>query len=380
MARREHDEVFTDRNGRTRRYSEKYYARKRQIRMQLAAMGIGALLVIIGIVVLIGHLTNREVQAEEPATDLQASSGAGVELEPFSELTVSADQALEEQEPEEIAKDPELFYAGYNVYKDASTKAIWSEDITSTYCILVDLKDGHVVAERNGFDVMYPASMTKVLTALVAAEHVTDPEDTFVITQEITDFAFSNGCSTANYLVGEEITLRDLFYGTIMPSGADAALALAYYTAGDVDTFVDMMNDKVAELGLSDVAHFTNPIGIHDPENYCTPAAMAMIMKAALENDLCREVLAAHIYNTQQTNMHPDGQQHSNLFLRRIEDRDSGGVVLGGKTGYVVESRNCAVSFEQSDSGNYYICVTGQGAGKWAPINEQAQIYREFAK
>ena len=380
MARKEHDEVFTDRKGRTRRYSERYYARKRQIRMQLAAMGIGALLVIIGIVVLVGHLTNREVQAEEPATDLQVSSGGHMELEPFSELTVSADQALEEQEPEGIAEDPELFYAGYNVYKDASTKAIWSEDVTSTFCILVDLKDGHVVAERNGFDTMYPASMTKVLTVLTAAEHVTDPDETFVITQEITDFAFSNGCSTANYLVGEEVTLRDLFYGTIMPSGADAALALAYYSAGDVDTFVEMMNAKVAELGLAGEAHFTNPIGIHSPENYCTPAAMAMIMKAALENDLCREVLAAHIYNTQPTNMHPDGQQHSNLFLRRIEDRDTHGVVLGAKTGYVVESGNCAVSYEQSNDGNQYILVTGQGAGKWAPIKEHALIYCEYVK
>lgn len=380
MARREYDEVFVDRKGRTRRYSERYYARKRQIRMQLAGMGIGALLLIVGIIVLVMHLTHREVQAEEPVAELQAAGGEGAALEPFSEMTASADQALEEQEPEDDTEHPDMFYEGYQVYKDAETKAVWSEDITSTYCILVDLKDGHVVAERNCFDRMYPASMTKVLTALVAAEHVTDPEDTFVITQEITDFAFSNGCSTANYLVDEEITVRDLFYGTIMPSGADAALALAYYTAGDVDTFVDMMNAKVEELGLAGNAHFTNPIGIHDPENYCTPAAMAMIMKAALENDLCREVLAAHIYNTQPTNMHPDGQQHSNLFLRRIEDRDSGGVVLGGKTGFVVESRNCAVSFEQSDSGNYYICVTGQGAGKWAPINEQAQIYREFAK
>ncbi len=380
MSRREHNEVFVDRKGRTRRYSEKYYARKRQIRMQLTAIAVAAVLLVAGIIGLIVHLAHREKPAEIPTSELQIGEREKAEQPSFSELTVSADQELEEQHPHGISEHPDMFYRGYEVYSDSATKAVWSEEVTSQYAVLVDLKDGHIVAQRNAFDRMYPASMTKVLTVLTAAEYVTDPEDTVVITQEITDFAYSNGCSTANYLVGEEVTVRDLFYGTIMPSGADAALALAYYTAGDVDTFVERMNAKVAELGLAGDAHFTNPIGIHNTENYCTPAAMAMIMKAALENDLCREALAAHIYDTQPTNLHPVGQQHSNLFLRRIEDRDTHGVVLGAKTGYVVESGNCAVSYEQSDDGSRYILVTGMGAGKWAPIKEHALIYCTYVK
>ena len=95
MTRREHDEIFVDRKGRTRRYSERYYARKRQIRMQLIGMGIGALLLIVLIVGLVAHLTRRDVQAEEPATELQVSAGAGVGLEEYTEPTEAVPEPTE---------------------------------------------------------------------------------------------------------------------------------------------------------------------------------------------------------------------------------------------------------------------------------------------
>lgn len=96
-----------------------------------------------------------------------------------------------------------------------------------------------------------PASMTKILTVLVAAEHVTDLDDTFTITKEITDFSYSHDCSAVGFLDEETVTVRDLLYGTILPSGGDAAAGLACYVAGSMDAFVDMMNEKLAELGLS---------------------------------------------------------------------------------------------------------------------------------
>ena len=123
-------------------------------------------------------------------------------------------------------------------------------------------------------------------------------------------------------------------YGTILPSGGDAALALAEYVAGSHDKFVDMMNDKLKELGLSDTAHFTNCVGIYDDDHYCTLSDMAMIMKAAVENDLAKEILKTHIYTTSQTPEHPEGIEISNWFLRRIEDKDTGGEVICAKTGF----------------------------------------------
>lgn len=116
--------------------------------------------------------------------------------------------------------------------------------------------------------------------------------------------------------------MRDLFYGTILPSGADAAVGLAMYVSGSQEAFVELMNEKLSELGLAGSAHMTNCVGIYDEEHYCTVYDMAMILEAALDNPLCREVLSAHTYNTSATAQHPEGLLLSNWFLRRIEDKD----------------------------------------------------------
>ena len=105
------------------------------------------------------------------------------------------------------------------------------------------------------------------------------------------------------------------------------------------------MNEKLEQLGLSDTAHMTNCVGIYDEEHYCSVYDMAMILEAAIENDFCREVLSAHTYTTSKTQQHPDGIDLSNWFLRRIEDKDTGGEVVCGKTGFVNQSRNCAASY-----------------------------------
>ncbi|MBR1470654.1 MAG: D-alanyl-D-alanine carboxypeptidase [Lachnospiraceae bacterium] len=379
MENNNNKDFFTDRQGRVHPHSESYYQRKRQVRMQLflLAAGVAALIaLIIGIVRLLHRGTQTEVQAKE----LEPAAGAAVALEKLPEATPQEEVPEEEEEEttEAIGSHPDLFYEGYEVYQDSATKSIWNEEVVSSYGVLIDLKDGHIVAQRNAEERMYPASMTKVMTILTAADYVTDPEDTFVMTQEITDYVFRHECSQVGYSVGEEMTVRELFFGTILPSGGDAAMALAYYTAGSVEAFAELMNKKAEELGIADVAHFTNPIGIHDPENYCTPISMAMIMKAALENDLCREALGAHIYTTAATEYHPDGIQISNWFLRRIEDKDTHGVVLGAKTGFVNESGCCAVSYEQSDDGNEYICVTGKANTSWRAIYDHVAIYDDF--
>ena len=145
-------------------------------------------------------------------------------------------------------------------------------------------------------------------------------------------------CSNVGFSEGEQVTVKDLFYGTILPSGADAALGLATYVAGDQDAFVALMNEKLKELGLSDTAHFTNCVGLYDENHYCTVYDMAMILEAALDNELCREVLAAHTYTTSSTSEHPEGITISNWFLRRIEDKETGAEILCGKTGFVAQS------------------------------------------
>ena len=257
------------------------------------------------------------------------------------------------------------------------------DEIVSSYAVMVDLDNRQILAGKKAKTRINPASMTKVLTVLVAAEHLEDLgqlDDIFTITLEITDYGYVNDCSSAGFSKDEKVTVRDLFYGTVLPSGADAAVALATYIAGDQEKFVGMMNDKLKELGLSDTAHMTNCVGIYDEDHYCTVYDMAMVMEAAVENEWCREVLATHTYTTSETLQNPEGITISNWFLRRIEDKDTGGEVLCGKTGYVVQSGNCAASYGMDSSGKEYICVTADASSVWRCIEDHAALYKQFAQ
>ena len=181
------------------------------------------------------------------------------------------------------------------------------------------------------------------------------------------------------YKVGESAAVRELLYGTILPSGADAALALAIYVAGSHEAFVELMNEKAEELGISDTAHFTNCVGLYDEAHHCTVRDMAVILNAAMENELCREVLNARTYETAPTPEHPEGQVLSNWFLRRIEDKDTGSIeVIGAKTGYVAQSGNCAASCGRDAEGREYICVTGNAYSSWRAIYDHVDLYSKY--
>ncbi len=254
-----------------------------------------------------------------------------------------------------------------------------SDEVVSNYALLIDLDSGNILARKGERQIINPASMTKILTVLVAAEHVTDLDDTFTMTIDITDYSFQNDCSNAGFLDGEVITVRDLFYGTVLPSGGDAAVGLATYVAGSHEAFVELMNKKLEELGLSETAHVTNCVGLYDEEHYCTAYDMAMILEAALENEWCREVLSAHTYTTSATEQHPEGILISNWFLRRIEDKDTGGEVICAKTGYVNESGSCAASYAIDNGGKEYICVTADSTSSWRCIYDHVALYKQFA-
>ncbi len=257
-----------------------------------------------------------------------------------------------------------------------------SEEIISNYAVFIDLDQMEILTERASDEVISPASMTKVLTLLVAAEALeeSDLDDTFTMTLDITDYSFENDCSNVGFLENEVIPVRDLLYGTILPSGGDAAVGLATYVAGSHEAFVKMMNEKVAQMGLNDTAHFTNCVGLYDEEHHCTVYDMAMIMAAALENELCREVLSTKKYTTTPTAEHPEGITISNWFLRRIEDKDTGGEVICAKTGYVNEAGSCAVSYGVDASGRQYICATADSTSSWRCIYDHVALYKSFAE
>lgn len=359
---------------------EKRLQEKRRRRMKLlmkkAAVGAAAVLVLTGIFVVFKKNTGKEetLQAENL---LQNSEG---EVEASEDINKEADSTTDAGQTQGTAlgnlQDTKL----YHFETTSDTVTVYDDEIASESLVLIDADSQKIVASKEAKKRISPASMTKVLTVLVAAENMTEEqlEDTFVMTREITDYGYVNDCSSVGFLDGESVKVKDLFYGTILPSGCDAAVGLATYVAGSHEAFVDMMNEKLEKLGISGTTHFTNCVGLYDKEHYSTVYDMAVIMKAAVENEFCKKVLSEHHYITTPTTEHPEGIDISNWFLRRIEDKDTGGEVLCAKTGYVTQSKNCAVSYAKDENGKNYICVTAGSSSNWKCIYDQVKLYKSY--
>lgn len=306
------------------------------------------------------------------------------EIEPASETysEPSSNPEVYGPFPTESPKEPV-----FSAESTASTNG-FGDEIISQYGILIDTESKEILAQREAKTRMNPASMTKILTVLTAAdelgltgedwEKAEVLDDTFTITIEITDYSYVNDCSNVGFEVGEEVTVRDLFYGTVLPSGGDAALGLACYVAGSQEAFVELMNKKLEELGLSETSHFTNCVGLYDTDHYSTVYDMAVMLQTAADSGFCRDVLSAHTYNTSQTEQHPEGLLISNWFLRRIEDKDTHGEVICGKTGYVVQSGSCAASLASDSTGREYLCVTAGSSSSWQCIYDQVALYQKY--
>lgn len=356
--------------------------RRRRMLVRLLFVGLLALVMVLRIVaVRSGGKAGEDESAPQKQETETAQQPDRTEIEKITESIMDEDsgeaEAVETHKAETETKEEVTVY---RFAETEDTAFIDSADVISTHAILVDESTDMIIAAKGAKERILPASMTKVLTILVAAEQIGEEklDDTFTMTLEITDYAYVNDCSSVGFLDGEKVTVRDLFYGTALHSGGDAALGLAFYVAGSQEAFVEMMNRRLEELGIADSTHFTNCVGLYDEAHYSTVYDMAIIMKAAMQNDLCREFLSAHIYTTKPTEEHPDGIEISNWFLRKIEDKDTGGEVLCAKTGYIVQSKNCAVSYGSFADGIPYICVTAGSTSSWRCIYDHVEIYNRY--
>ena len=358
---------------RRRRREEMRARRRRQVMINRCIFGAVCAIFLIGFIFLIkASVTgiSKLVKSDNKKTELQGSNDE--DLLQTEEAQVSTIE-IEEPEPE---PEPVKTYEAHTTDATITTGG----DVISERSIMIDLATGDILMQKGYKDRISPASMTKVLTVLVAAEHLTEEQlnDKFTITHDITAYVWEHDCSAVNWADNETVTVKDLLYGTILPSGADAAVGLAEYIAGSQEAFVDMMNEKLDELGLSGSTHFTNCVGLYDDNHYSTVYDMAMIMEAAVDNDLALAALTAKRYTTSSTAEHPDGIEISNWFLRRIEDKDTGGDVLAAKTGFVKESRNCAVSYGKDNSGNEYVICTQGSTSSWRCIYDHVAMYKRF--
>ena len=351
---------------------KKRLMRKIQVYSEISAIAL-AVIIVAGLI--ISHINSSDktltvVAEEEVATTGDTNEKTG--------LKVSSDVSTDYEDEEQV--DAVSDSSGYSATESNDVAEITSE-VVSEYAILINNDTKEVVATKNAYERIVPASMTKVMTILTAAHHLSDEQlnEVVVMSQEAINYSYSGGGSTSGFVEDEEVTVRDLFYGTILPSGGDAAAQLAMYVAGDIDSFVKLMNEEVSSLGLNDT-QFANPVGFHDSNNYTTPYDMAIIMMAAMDNDLCKEVLTTKVYNSTATNVNPEGITISNWFLRRIEDKDIGGTIGGAKTGYVDESGSCAVSTMTKEDGTEYICCTAKSSSSWRCIYDHVDIYKNYTE
>ena len=229
--------------------------------------------------------------------------------------------------------------------------------IYSNEAILIDAETGAVLDEKNPDTQAFPASVTKMMTLLIACEQLTDYDEVYPLPREIYDTLYYQDLSTAGYECNENITINDLLYGLMLRSGAECCLGLANRISGSEAAFVELMNQRAAELGMTGT-HFTNCTGQHDVNHYSTVRDMAILLQAALQNAKYREVFSTTQYTSSATINHPGGLTIYSTFSQGLSSMDfEGGSFIGGKTGYTSEAGLCLAT-AATINGHEYIFVT----------------------
>ncbi len=233
------------------------------------------------------------------------------------------------------------------------------DDITAEAALLVkyDDSDPQVLAYKNPYVRTYPASITKLMSALVCLRNVTDLQQEFQITENSTINML--GSSRAWLHKGETLTIEDLLYGMLLPSGNDAAIAVAEATCGSVDAFVEEMNKTALEIGATGT-HFVNPHGLPDDNHYTTPYDIYLIMREVFKYDEFRKIVSTAHYNPQYKDSNGVAKTQewndTNKYLLGEVETPEGLKVLGGKTGTTNAAGYClTMATEKESTGEEYI-------------------------
>lgn len=238
-------------------------------------------------------------------------------------------------------------------------------DITSEAAILVDRNTGKILYGKNEKEKKYPASTTKILTAILTIENC-NLDDVATVSYDAV-YSVPSGYTVASLQVGEELTVNQLLQVLLIHSANDAANVLAEYVGGTVDSFVSMMNTKLEELGCTD-SHFTNPSGKHDDNHYTTAYDLAILMDYCMKNSTFKEIASSTSCIIPATNKYSERVYTNTNELLNVDTREDiesnyyYKYAVAGKTGYTSEAKNCLVSLAEKD-GFELICVI-LGAGK----------------
>ncbi|MCU9614431.1 serine hydrolase [Caldibacillus lycopersici] len=313
------------------------------------------LAVFLGMIILYIGLNNGQLLPEKentaednPPVPTTVESGDTNEEQAASVASQSIPQ--EQPEPKQVIEDSSI-------------------QLYSPYAMLVHVDNHEVLYEKNSEETMYPASLTKIMTAIIAIENIPDLQTSISLSPDMFPYLYAENASLAGFMPNEEVSAEDLLYGTLLPSGADAAIGLANYVAGSEEEFVKLMNDKAEALGMENT-NFTNTTGLHDPNHYSTAKDISILLQYALENETFKTIFTSKSYTTAGTNLHPDGiTVYNTMFNKMDEPMLTNGEILGGKTGFTDEAGLCLASLASID-GETYILVTAGAQG-----NNQTEQY-----
>ena len=247
-------------------------------------------------------------------------------------------------------------------------------NISSESAILYNLDSGEVLYEKNSDEVRQIASLTKIMTALVTIENVDNLDKQVILTKE--DFAglIEANAVQAGFTNGEVVTYKDLLYGLLLPSGADAAKAIARNVGGSEENFINKMNEKAKELNLKNTK-FSTVIGLDDKNNYSTAKEVSIIFKEALKNKTFKEIITTKEYQTSDGKLTFKSTIQSNAKRYEIDIP----YVLGGKTGTTSDAGLCLATIAKANDVNYMLVTLGALYDKKAPHNiEDAKIVYDY--
>lgn len=239
--------------------------------------------------------------------------------------------------------------------------------------ILYNMNDEKILLEEKANEKAHIASLTKIMTTIVAIENIDDFDKKVTITYDmVKDIEWD--VAVVGFNVGETVTYNDLLHGSLLSSGADAVNALALSIGKTYPNFVKMMNDKVKELGLTKT-HFANVVGLYDEENYSTAYEVAEILKYALKNEKFKQVFETKNYtSTTGRKMKSTVESYSERLNEDIS------YIKGGKTGYINAAGYCLATTSTIDDVNYMLVTLNAYDGTSPHIKDAIKTYKYYSK
>lgn len=246
----------------------------------------------------------------------------------------------------------------------------------SNNVILYNLNDNNILYEKNSESQVSIASLTKIMTGIVAIENINDLDEKVILEYDDFKGLAALNASQAGFNVLEEVTYRDLLYGLLLPSGADAAQALSRLIAGSVSEFVKLMNEKAALLELNNT-HFMNTTGLDEEGHYSTVSDVSKLLMYAIKNEEFLNIIKTRYYTTSNNNHKFKSTIAKMQDLYNIHDMD---YLIGGKTGTTEDAGLCLASIAEKNNVKYLLVTALAPLSRDVPYNllDAKNIYEYF--